>query len=318
MRNRQSFKKNGFLTSEYAVMFVALVVVIIAVSSSIIKPAYNRLYNGVGNILDDAAIQMETQGRVDWTGGTGGVSGSISGDSEESSSGDTDEPGGGSTGSPDTGESGGSSSGGTAADDEDSDSGTSEDGGSSGEASGGETEEGDESTPVPVSTPLEDVFNLLGTSTLGSYYNNLIENNRIFVGYEDREDGLFSTWNQVENKISVNPLATTDWPSAALAAAIAHEATHADYDYNSQEWIDDTLERHPELGTGDLHITVYPGNSIDQEYMACCRHIAIWNELKGDQTNAVMDSYSNIIAAGEDFAKVYLKGISGYADLPDY
>lgn len=51
-------QKKAQITVEYAVMFVALVAVIIIASSKVISPAVNRFFNGVGNIIDNATAEM--------------------------------------------------------------------------------------------------------------------------------------------------------------------------------------------------------------------------------------------------------------------
>lgn len=60
MRSMRSLKKRGQMTVEYSVMFVVIVAVIIVASSSVIGPAFNRFFNGVGNIIDDATTEMRT------------------------------------------------------------------------------------------------------------------------------------------------------------------------------------------------------------------------------------------------------------------
>lgn len=53
------FQKKAQITVEYAVMFVALVAVIIIASTKIISPAVNRFFNGVGNMIDNATTDMQ-------------------------------------------------------------------------------------------------------------------------------------------------------------------------------------------------------------------------------------------------------------------
>jgi len=119
------------------------------------------------------------------------------------------------------------------------------------------------------------------------------------------------------NTIFVNQNATATYTEAALAAIVAHEATHADYDYNPQEWIDATKAAHPELTDDDIHIDRYPGNSIDQEYNANKAMVELWDVVK-DSSNGNLDFYSAAFATGEDNFKTILKAMPAYRELPDY
>jgi len=106
--------------------------------------------------------------------------------------------------------------------------------------------------------------------------------------------------------IYINELYKTLAPDAAIAALIAHEATHADYDYYPQKWIDLTLQQHPELTAGDLHI---PGNSIDQEYNAFKDQVAVWNQTKNGLTDPNNDGWAQVLAQGEAFAKAEIQQV---------
>jgi hypothetical protein len=99
---------------------------------------------------------------------------------------------------------------------------------------------------------------------------------------------------------------------------LAHEATHADYSYNPEKWVDLTLERHPELTASDLHIMTSPWNSIDQEYNANIAEVGLWNEKKGSQTDIVLDYKASKMDEGESAYKTWLKEIPAYASLPAY
>lgn len=61
VRMRAACDKKAQLTVEYAVMFVAIVAVLIAASTKFIAPAVNRFFNGVGNIIDNATTEMQTR-----------------------------------------------------------------------------------------------------------------------------------------------------------------------------------------------------------------------------------------------------------------
>lgn len=52
-------RKKGQQTLEYVVIFVAMALVVIYASKSIMRPAVNSIFNGVGNLLENAAAYME-------------------------------------------------------------------------------------------------------------------------------------------------------------------------------------------------------------------------------------------------------------------
>lgn len=81
-----------------------------------------------------------------------------------------------------------------------------------------------------------------------------------------------------------------DASPAVLAAHLAHEGTHVQRRYR------------PYL--------------LDEEYHAFRNQAAVWNELKGDESDAVCDWVSGIIALGEIRAKWEIKRL--YPELPEY
>ncbi len=168
-----------------------------------------------------------------------------------------------------------------------------------------------------VDPALSGALSALKTSTLGETLYDLIYGKSISVIYEAMGGGVLAYWSLSENKIAINSL-LRDWTNEALAAEIAHEATHADYTYNGDKWVAETLERHSELSEGDLHIVTYPYYSLDQEYMANYQQVDVWKALKGTQSNLVLDEKEVRIDQGEDFTKAYLRTIPSYAGLPEY
>jgi len=119
------------------------------------------------------------------------------------------------------------------------------------------------------------------------------------------------------NTIFVNQYITSTYTQPALASIISHEATHADYDYNSQVWIDATKAAHNELTDSDIHITQAPFNSIDQEFQADAAMVQLWNVVR-DGPNGALDDYANHFAWGEAAFKAWLKSFPAYASLPNY
>jgi len=106
-------------------------------------------------------------------------------------------------------------------------------------------------------------------------------------------------------------------PAAALAALIAHEATHADYYYYPDAWIGITMARHSDLAVADIHI---PGNSYDQEYNAFCNQMSTWLELKGSATDSNNDAWLSYYNQGEAEMRSEIRTVyrSVGIELPEY
>ena len=193
-------------------------------------------------------------------------------------------------------------------------------GGSSGSGGGG----GGETVSQPsYSSEIQAALDLLKGSTAGQYYYDLIYAKSISVIYDDfskygQENARAFWWGIEHNTIYVNQTLKTMSPEPAISALICHEATHADYSYYPDKWTTSTLAKHPELTESDLHITVYPGDSIDQEYSAFSSQMNTWKELKGTYTDTNNDGWQAIYDQGEDYMKAELKKPEYYAYLPEY
>ena len=232
--------------------------------------------------------------------------------------------GGGSTGGGDTGSglgsSGGSNSGSGGGGGGGSSGGGDSGGGSGGSGSGG----GGQTISQPsYSSEIQASLDLLKGSTAGQYYYDLIYAKSISVIYDDfskygQENAGAFWWGIDHNTIYVNQILKTISPEPAISALICHEATHADYSYYPDKWTTSTLAKHPELTESDLHITVYPNDSIDQEYNAFSSQMKTWEELKGTYTDANNDGWQAIYDQGEDYMKAELKKPEYYAYLPEY
>jgi len=59
-------------------------------------------------------------------------------------------------------------------------------------------------------------------------------------------------------------------------------------------------------------------NSIDQEYHAFKAEAAVWNELKGNETDEWCDKVSWMISLGEVDAKTIIRRQPAYKNLPEY
>jgi len=242
--------------------------------------------------------------------------------------------GGGSSGGADTGGVSGGTTGG---------SGGSSGGGTGGGGSGGGTGGGSGGSGTSVSTPVYDsdlvaALNLLKGSVATNYYYNFIQDNSISIKYGDFSkypdsgassaaalwqsttkvvsypDGSQVSW--LANTIYVNQTQKTEAPEPAIAALIAHEGTHADYDYNPAKWIESTLAKYPGLVKGDLHITTSPYNSIDQEYNCFEAQVKTWKELKGAYSDGNNDAWSAWYDQGESYMKDKIKKY--YPSLQQY
>ncbi|MCX5708022.1 MAG: type II secretion system protein [Candidatus Omnitrophica bacterium] len=151
-------------------------------------------------------------------------------------------------------------------------------------------------------------------------YNLIIDKNISiifddFSKYPGTANALAFWWGTAHNTIYVNQSLQAGTSNQAIAALISHEATHADYDYNSQEWIDYTLAQHSELTAADLSI---PDNSIDQEYNCFGKQVAVWNELKDARGDANNDAWAAYYAQGEAAMKAQIRSVYSDQALPEY
>jgi prepilin-type N-terminal cleavage/methylation domain-containing protein len=156
---------------------------------------------------------------------------------------------------------------------------------------------------------------LLKGSASASYAYNLIQAKGITITFAVLASPTTGAeWWSGENTIKVNSVQNGQ-PASALAALIAHEATHADYDFYSEAWITKTLDRHPELTREQIHI---PGNSLNQEYDCFCNGMETWKELRGSDSNEFNDSALAIYQQGENYMRTAIA--KSYVDqhLPAY
>ncbi len=174
----------------------------------------------------------------------------------------------------------------------------------------------------------DDVIALLSGTVNGDYFYNLINDNDINVVYFDfsRLYGDFvylfplAMWTGLDdqpyfdyfnndsdtlysNTIYVNYLLEEDtdifgsaYSDKAIASVVTHEATHADYSYNPDFWINDAIVNHGQ-SPEDIHITQDPYDSIDQEYNAFNNATLVWGEIKGTETNEELDGWLDIVGS---------------------
>ncbi|OGX38812.1 MAG: hypothetical protein A3C36_02745, partial [Omnitrophica WOR_2 bacterium RIFCSPHIGHO2_02_FULL_52_10] len=129
------------------------------------------------------------------------------------------------------------------------------------DGSGGSTS-GEDATPPPdqeIDTDIQTAINSLNGTTTGQYFYDLIINKKISVIYDNfikyGHENALGLWRGPQyNTIYINELLKDLVVAQAIGAIIVHEATHADYTYNPEKVIAETLARHAELVRDDLNI----------------------------------------------------------------
>lgn len=204
---------------------------------------------------------------------------------------------------------------------------------------GGGGESGSILYPSQLTVP-SSIAELLNGTVSGDWAYDLINDNDIAVVYVNIADystssNILGFWSGIDDQIWVvngkrvfvlgntifinNLLPVNGYTDTAIASIITHESTHADYSYNPQAWIDATKAAHPELTDSDIHISLSPFNSIDQEYQAFDNSVDIWNEIKGADTNVEMDYWAAEKAAGgEALMKDDIRALYADQSLPEY
>jgi len=164
---------------------------------------------------------------------------------------------------------------------------------------------------------LADSLALLRGSATGKYYYDLIVDNDITYEFGETADNALGQWDGT--KIVIRANLHTLYPESAIAAVIAHEATHADYDLNPDRWIASTLAAHPELTRDDLHIDVEPYYSLDQEYHCFETAVLVWRQTKqaGDECGE-MDAEDALYSQGEAYMKADIADRYGERIQYDY
>lgn len=104
-----------------------------------------------------------------------------------------------------------------------------------------------------------------------------------------------------------------------LAETMAHEGTHAWFDLEEAAAEAATLSTHPDLTLDDLHISRYPGDSIDQEYHAFMAGFRLWLAVDDGSSPSLTRLANNFLNLSEEEAKrTYVR--PSYADqgLPEF
>ncbi|MFA5256108.1 MAG: prepilin-type N-terminal cleavage/methylation domain-containing protein [Candidatus Omnitrophota bacterium] len=206
------------------------------------------------------------------------------------------------------------------------------------------------STPVVYSAEIQDALNKIanvGTAfyyysqsgvTLegdsGNYYFDLIKDKNISVAYAEMASDTLGEWSSGTNSITINQSLKDDpgWPTESIAAIIVHEATHADYFYNTLTWYNRITTLWPQ-GSGPFFVDptklIDPDTgklyySITEEYFTNANEAQLWKEYQSDYAGVSGDGidFENGKVArydqGEAVVRAYLRAIPAYAALPEF
>ena len=137
------------------------------------------------------------------------------------------------------------------------------------------------------------------------------------------------------NTIYINQDLMTTMPESAIAAILAHEATHADYDYNPDTWAtrlttlyaqdpmvtDATIFQpgtrqvyNPE--TGDWEEKRIIRYTRTEEFFAFSDQAQTWSAIKGADADPEMDGVLALYNQGEAFLRAAIDAV--YTDVWDY
>lgn len=209
-------------------------------------------------------------------------------------------------------------------------------GDSGGGDSGGGGEAGSSTVPINPETYdstiagalslLQNLSNqLLNSRTIGYFYDLIQQKgiNITFVNFTDFPDvnpevlGLWvptywtdfypSSTLQV-NTIYLNQGLQTAMSEQAIASIIVHEATHADYNYYTENWVSFTLDNHPGVTRDELAWITDPvtetdvlNDTQDQEFNAFQNEVLTWKVIKGTAVDNQLDSVETIYDRGPEF-----------------
>lgn len=136
---------------------------------------------------------------------------------------------------------------------------------------------------------LQEALSQLTSGEVGYPIGEAIRKQGTSIRFGQIEENAVAYFDPGSNEIVLDQ-ALSDAPSETLAAHLAHEGTHVQWDQPS---------------------------SIDQEYHAFRAQAEVWNALQGDQTDTQCDFVSRMIALGEQNAKdLYISHM--YPELPEY
>jgi len=182
---------------------------------------------------------------------------------------------------------------------------------------------------------------LVNSRTIGYFYDLLVaeEIDVVFANFNSYpEDGGLSptalaqwipTWwldfypdaGVEANTIYLNESLQYTMSEPAIAAVIVHEATHADYNHNQDDWVTYTLENHTGITSDDLDWITDPvtselwlNDTQDQEYNAFVDEILTWKAIKGNYSDAEEDNITALYDRGPEYLLAAIQ--DAYPDPP--
>jgi len=212
------------------------------------------------------------------------------------------------------------------------------------------TDTGISMTPIVYSADIQNALNKI--SSLGTvfqyfsqsgvtlagdtatYYSDLITEKNINVTYLEMDSNTLGYFSSSDNLIAINQSLQNDpgWPTESISAIITHEATHADYFYNTAKWYNRITTLWPEAD-GPYYVDptklIDPVSgglyySITEEYFTNANEAQLWREYQanyagvpGDGINFENDKVTRY-EQGEAVVRAYLVSIPAYHDLPEF
>jgi len=151
-------------------------------------------------------------------------------------------------------------------------------------------------------------FDALAASVAGSAIADRITLYDTPIGFGSGVLGAAAWYEPYFNTITID-LSQFSSSVTVHAALLGHEGTHA-------WWAHDTTQGQPlRAGDPDDPARLYD-NTIDQEFHAFTNGAAVWNEIKGAETDFNQDAWAAIMALGEAEAKTVIRLY--YPDLAEY
>jgi hypothetical protein len=142
------------------------------------------------------------------------------------------------------------------------------------------------SAPGTASEPLQDALSRLAGTTAGQSVADAIRRRGVIVRFGPTDDAI-AYFDPARNEVVISE--TLQHASTGiLAAHLAHEGAHVQWDQP---------------------------DSIDQEYHAFGTQAAVWNQVRGDESDEQCDWVSGMITLGESQAKRIIRSL--YPELPE-
>ena len=141
--------------------------------------------------------------------------------------------------------------------------------------------------PGTASEHLQNALDRLAGTTAGRPVADAIQRRGAMVRFGPTDDDAIAHFDPARNEIVINETLQSA-STGLLAAHLAHEGTHVQWDQP---------------------------DSIDQEYHAFSAQAAVWNQVRGNETDEQCDRVSGMIALGEPRARRLIRSL--YPELPE-